>query len=362
MYSYQEIQPLARTASLQSSRIELIQRELSSKQFMEELAEQMQLEGVQEADNPYRQVGPTPTMDDEKQQHKTQKQLTREFMENKFNNLMEILNQEQQLAFIDQMPCIKAINVLPGKQRSFTNKQVTAILNILCLRRKHEGEVCQCGQENSLNHFEVCPACDVIAQNNCYKHNTTRDLYVASINNKNNETSKRLKAIKEPMVYEEGDRANNNNNSRADVRVIELAGQTQQHESNGGKVDFQGKAVLSNHTAQARQQAETKAREEGITDKVKIRQKQLQAALQVGYDKKMSKYARARRDGIIVTPLIFSSGGTMHKIMYKNVKKIFPDSNQRRWLLLDFAVCLLRARAQIYARELHIREVAAANG
>ena len=164
------------------------------------------------------------------------------------------------------------------------------------------------------------------------------------------------------MVYEEGDRANNNNNSRADVRVIELAGQTQQHESNGGKVDFQGKAVLSNHTAQARQQAETKAREEGITDKVKIRQKQLQAALQVGYDKKMSKYARARRDGIIVTPLIFSSGGTMHKIMYKNVKKIFPDSNQRRWLLLDFAVCLLRARAQIYARELHIREVAAANG
>jgi hypothetical protein len=41
-----------------------------------------------------------------------------------------------------------------------------------------------------------------------------------------------------------------------------------------------------------------------------------------------------------------------------------PDSNQQSWLLLDIAVCLLRARAQIYARKLHILEesAAAANG
>ena len=365
MYSYEEIQPLARKASLAASRNELIQRGLlSSKQFMEGLAEQMQIKGVSDDDNPYRQIGPTPTMEDEQQQNKTQKQLTREFMEGKFKKLMESLNQEQQLAFIDQMPSIKAINVLPGKHRSFTNQQVAAILNMLCLRRKHEGEVCQCGQGNSLNHFEVCPACDVIEKNNCYKHNAARDLYVASINNKNNETSKRLKASKEPRVYEEGDGANNNNNSRADVEVIEQAGQPQQNESTGGKLDFQGKAALSNHTAQARQKAETKAREEGITDTVKIRQKQLQAALQVGYDQKMRKYAQAKKDGIVVTPLVFSSGGTMHKIMYKIVKKTFPDSNQRSWLLLDIAVCLLRARAQIYARELHVLEesAAAANG
>jgi hypothetical protein len=78
----------------------------------------------------------------------------------------------------------------------------------------------------------------------------------------------------------------------------------------------------------------------------------------------MSKYAQAKIDGIVVTPLVFSSGGTMHKIMYKIVKKTFPDSNQRSWLLLDIAVCLLRARAQIYARELHVLEesAAAANG
>ena len=174
-----------------------------------------------------------------------------------------------------------------------------------------------------------------------------------------------MKASKEPRVYEEGDRANNNNNSRADVEVVEQADQPQQNESTtGGKLDFQGKAALSNHTAQARQQAETKAREEGITDIVKIGQKQLQAALQVGYDQKIRKYAQAKKYGIVVTPLVFSSGGTMHKIMYKIVKKTFPDSNQRSWLLLDIAVCLLRARAQIYARELHVLEesAAAANG
>ena len=107
MYSYEEIQPLARRASLAASRNELIQRGLSSKQFMEGLAEQMQINGVSDDDNPYRQIGPTPTMEDEQQQNKTQKQLTREFMEGKFKKLMESLNQEQQLAFIDQMPSIK---------------------------------------------------------------------------------------------------------------------------------------------------------------------------------------------------------------------------------------------------------------
>lgn len=46
----------------------------------------------------------------------------------------------------------------------------------------------------------------------------------------------------------------------------------------------------------------------------------------------------------------------MHKIMYKAIKKLFPDSNQRRWLLLDIAFSLLRSRAQVYARELGILE------
>jgi hypothetical protein len=72
--------------------------------------------------------------------------------------------------------------------------------------------------------------------------------------------------------------------------------------------------ALSNHTAQARQQAET------ITSSFTSYQKML-------------KYAQAQKDGIAVTPLIFSSGGTIHKIMYKIVKKTFPDSNPYYWTL-----------------------------
>ena len=88
--------------------------------------------------------------------------------------------------------------------------------------------------------------------------------------------------------------------------------------------------------------------------------KTFQAALQIGVDSKRTKYAEAARNGIKVTPLLISSGGTMHKIMYKALKTIFPDGNQRRWLLLDIAISLVRGRAQVYARDLGIaRQIAA---
>jgi hypothetical protein len=80
---------------------------------------------------------------------------------------------------------------------------------------------------------------------------------------------------------------------------------------------------LSIYTAQARQQAETKAREEGITDR-SISDRST-SCRQHEYDQKAPKYTQAKIDGIVVTPLIFSRlEETMHKIMYKEaVKKTF---------------------------------------
>ena len=105
--------------------------------------------------------------------------------------------------------------------------------------------------------------------------------------------------------------------------------------------DIAVKTAISNHTANACRQAETQAIQEGVQDILKIRRRQLQAALQIGVDSKRTKYAEAARNGIKVTPLLISSGGTMHKIMYKTLKTIFPDGNQRRWLLLDIANSLV---------------------
>mgnify|MGYP007032618505 CR=1 FL=1 len=61
-----------------------------------------------------------------------------------------------------------------------------------------------------------------------------------------------------------------------------------------------------------------------------------------------------------MTPLIISTAGTMHRIIFKAIKKLFPDGNQRRWLLLDIAIFLARGRAQVYARDLGIVDVVAA--
>ena len=76
--------------------------------------------------------------------------------------------------------------------------------------------------------------------------------------------------------------------------------------------------------------------------------------MEVGYRQKMYNYMQATAAGIKVIPLIISTAGTMHKIMYKAIKKIFPEESQRRGLLSDFAIVLARGRAQIYCRELDI--------
>ena len=137
----------------------------------------------------------------------------------------------------------------------------------------------------------------------CYKHNAIRDQIIASINNKNNSTSKQVKASSEPWVYD--DRSNNNNQSRADINISAQEGQAENHEFYG-KFDIMAKAVLSPHTENARRQAETQAVQEGVQDVLKLKRRQLQAALQVGVDYKANKNAAAAINCIKVTPLLIS--------------------------------------------------------
>ena len=320
------------------------------------MAEAKQNEGVLEENNTYRSVGPTPTMNDEVQMRATQKQLTQEWMVHKNKQLMEVLSRDQQVMFCDNKAAIKVLDVVPkGIYRSLTNQQVAANLNIFCLRPKHSGNLCQCGKLNSLAHFEVCEACPNVALMTSYRHNAIRDLINTTINTK----SKELRSSKEPMVYE--NHPNIINQERADLKINAKDGMPQQHEYYG-LFDIMTKVTSSSHTKEERDRAEAMARQEGVQDNEKIRRREIQAALQVGFAQKIRKYRDAKAAGIQVNPMIISTAGTLHKVMYKVFKKWFPDSNQRRGLLLDIAVFMARGRGQLYARDLGIIELAAAAG
>ena len=77
--------------------------------------------------------------------------------------------------------------------------------------------------------------------------------------------------------------------------------------------------------------------------------KVIQATLNVGFKQKEYSYRFETRAGIMVMPLIISNGGVMHAKFYKFLKKVTPDSDHRRRLLLDIAVFLARGRGQIYS-------------
>lgn len=354
IYSHSELSSLARRASVSTSRNELIQRELSTKQLLVHLAELKQKEGIQEDANTYRQMGPIPTVDDEQRQTVTQKQLTHEWMEKKRESMWDKMTREQQTIFCDNKAGIGVLDIIPkGIYRGLTDAQVAANLNIFCLRPKHTGNLCQCGEPNSIAHYEVCRACDNVAKMTSYRHNAIRD----TIMNKINKTSVNLKCSKEPMVF--GNQPNNNNQSRADLQISAKEGMPQNHEYHG-LFDLMTKVASSKHTQAKRDKAMTDAVEGGEREQQKIRRKEVQAALQIGVDFKVNKYAAATAAGIKMTPLLITTAGTMHKTMYKAMKKFFPDGNQRRWVLMDIAIFLARGRGQVYARDLGILEMAAA--
>ena len=80
--------------------------------------------------------------------------------------------------------------------------------------------------------------------------------------------------------------------------------------------------------------------------------------LEVGVRSKKQTYAYAATQGKKVTPLLLSTGGTLHKTTYHFLEKIIPDSSQRRWLQTDIAIILARARAQIYACNIEYPDLA----
>ena len=304
--------------------------------------------------NPYRQDGPLPLVEDQQLPVKSQRQMTQEYMQTKWQKLLDALTHEQQLVFCDNVAAIKILNAVPrGKYRCITDEQMAANLNMFLLRRKVEGTLCHCGAVNSETHFEVCKECDNISKMTHYRHNGIRDV----MHNHVNTTSEDTQSSKEPNLGEF--QPTFNTNKRADFELSARAGKPDQPEVHG-VYDIMTKAATSRHTEAARQKAVEEAHAEGITDIAKIWKREIQAALQIGYESKLNKYKDALAAGIKINPLLISTAGTMHKAMHKFFKKLIPNANQRSCVLMDIAIFLAKGRGQIYSRNLEVLEMVAA--
>ena len=340
--SHKETQSFAREASLALSRNELLKRQLTTRNKMVELAEQHVSEGGQDEDNPYKQVGPLPYAADDFTEHCVkQKELTLPFMQLKQQRLLETMTIDQQANFVENMSALLWMQAIPkGNYRSLTDKQLSANLNMLMLRKRLQGQLCQCGDPNSIQHYAVCRLSgNTVSQTMHYRHNWIRDAIVRQCNLAEDKT-----ATSEPRVFP----PNHQNNQRADFLICAKGGHAQTHEYYG-KFDIMAKAIFSPHTLHARQQARLEEQQNGNHNIISRCRKEIQAALQVGYAQKEYNYRFATMANIRVMPLIVSAGGVLHSKFYKFLKKVFPDGDQRRWLQLDMAVVLARGRGQIYS-------------
>ena len=376
-------------ASNEASRRLLLEKGLISNQSMSDLAELLSSEGVADADNRYLQFGPVPAPHyDPAAPLMKQSALVDAKMKADMAEWFSKLTPEQQLQFIDNSDSLKWVEALPnGKWRSLTDKQLAACLNILMLRPRSLGPLCPfCAQPNSLTHFELCAACQIVSAMTHYRHNCDRDC-IAKGGNKitgqvvtieplvRDELPPGLpqpvniagQALPQPPVPPPPDpppppppppvffaaqaqpQYNPNqqiNAKRADLKV-RVHGVAREHQY-CGLLDIASKVVASRHTEAARLQAFNRATVAGILDPQKRARMAIQAALQVGYDGKMRSYREAIAAGVKITPLIISTGCTLHSEFRKALKAIIPDGLLRSSVLTDISIYMARGRAQLY--------------
>jgi hypothetical protein len=72
-----------------------------------------------------------------------------------------------------------------------------------------------------------------------------------------------------------------------------------------------------------------------------------EAALQLGANAKRYTYREAIAHGARFRPLVFSSGGTLHKEFFEYLKAMIQDPQVRSNLCTDVSIALVRARAEL---------------
>lgn len=321
LFSYEEIRPAAREASQKQAKKVL--RAIVPGQA----AALPTVEAEEEAEDPV----------------PTQKALCQDLHHRGLRILLESLTAEEQVAFLDNaskggtawmhaLPC-------PTGYRKLTDHQVAGALNIRTLqpdlRRRAFCE--RCGQPNTILHFEVCGGVQLPGQ---YRHDYVRDAMAKALRH-----GQRHVEVEPPL--------NNNNLQRADIRVGSAEG-VPAMDATYGLLDIKIKAPLALDTSNARTAARAAAEPPAPDNEptncrplLKSGWGQIAAALEVAAQATRNHYAPLDAPQPVV-PIVISSGGTLHREAYQCLRDLLPGSEERRRLIVDISIALVRARANVY--------------
>lgn len=250
-------------------------------------------------------------------------------LDNATATFVQGLTPDQRLAFYDNgSKCGTAwLHAIPyGNYRFLSNQQVAAALNIRTLQNDmHNRPICsRCQQSQSPQHHESCPAQRI---NHQTRHNLIRDRLALFC-----KTNGQL-AICEPPL------SNVPNPPRADLLVSTVP----DHMLRGQHYDLSIKLIKARDTRV--NSTASQPSEEG--DIRKICYNQIEAALEKCAQDKNTHYRNLRCQDS-VTPLVISSGGTLHKDLHLFLKDIQPNGTFRHPLMVDLSLILIRARACTY--------------
>ena len=240
---------------------------------------------------------------------------------------VQALTPDQRLSFYDNgSKCGTAwFHAIPnGNYRHLSNQQVAAALNIRTLQNDiYNRSTCsRCSQPQSPQHYESCPTQH---QHHQTRHNLIRDR-LASFCQANGQLT-----ICEPPL------SNNPNPPRADLLVSSVP----EHMLRGQHYDLSIKLITAKDTRG------TNTTLQPTEDLRKHCYNHIERALNKSVDDKNTHYRNLRLQDK-VSPLVISTGGTLHKDFHLFLKEIQPNGNHRHPLMVDISLILLRARSCTY--------------
>ncbi len=80
------------------------------------------------------QDGPLPLVEDQQLPVKSQRQMTQEYMQIKWQKQFDALTHEQQLVFCDNVAAIKILNAVPKVKYRFSTFSVLKVKNVISVR------------------------------------------------------------------------------------------------------------------------------------------------------------------------------------------------------------------------------------
>jgi hypothetical protein len=226
-----------------------------------------------------------------------------------------------------------------GKYRILTDTQVAAAMAHRLLKSDAQcRQICtKCGAHNGSNHYEGCMR--HLAQN--HRHNLIRDAIIKALR------ARGLRADEDPIVSMPGQPL-----LQADIFAGAIGGGAAGHATHA-YADVKVKNVLSAGTAAVRQAAALaySAQAEADNRENTSLKGRTWAEIKAPMDSMVAVSVAHYGAQVIAHPvltLVISSGGTLHQGFVEYLRTMIPDMLQRKEVLKDISLILVKARAAVY--------------